>query len=190
MRPSRTPRCGFGWCRRQQPGGTHGSMNGRTRGRVQRQTARGGHVSIDRPAHAISKPVPARRAKTRTDGPASASSGRSSFFNAGALSVTVANCRCTRGAAGRRVSVSSRMGETPLAGVRVALDGVSVQFVLASRNDQGRFSLSGCRSLPLNFSGTRPRVRGRRTRLPGALWPISRSFVGQPGLTFSALESR
>jgi hypothetical protein len=81
-------------------------------------------------------------------------------------------------------------GSTPLAGVRVALDGVPFSLYSEVSDAQGRFALSRVPLLPLNFSGTRPGLSPFDPARPGLSSTFTRPFVGQQGLTFSPIENR
>lgn len=81
-------------------------------------------------------------------------------------------------------------GSTPLAGVRVALDGLPFSHSSGLTDAQGRFVLSRVPLLPLNFSGVRPGYEAFDPDHPGLSSQFTRPYVGQEGLTFSALENR
>jgi hypothetical protein len=80
-------------------------------------------------------------------------------------------------------------GSTPLAGVTVSLDGTPISLYSSVTGADGSFRLSRVPLLPLNFSGSRPGYRAVNPANPGLSPMFTRPFVGQPGLTFTALET-
>jgi hypothetical protein len=128
--------------------------------------------------------------KTRTD-PALAQFWKLVILNAGAQSVTLANWTLRlEGQPVADVFGVVKEGNAPLAGVRVALDGVPFSLYSAVTDAQGRFFLSRVPLLPLNFSGARPGYLPTDPASPGLSQVFTRPFVGQQGLTFSPIESR
>jgi hypothetical protein len=110
--------------------------------------------------------------------------------NAGAQSVTLANWTLRlEGQAVTDVFGVVKNGNTPLAGVRVALNGAPFSLYSGLTDDQGRFFLSRVPLLPLNFSATLPGYLPADPATPGLSGDFTRPFVKQPGLTFTALES-
>src|SRR5262249_1093099 len=94
--------------------------------------------------------------KTRTD-PALAQFWKLVILNMGAQSVTLANWTLRlEGQPVADVVGVVKEGEAPLAGVRVALDGVPFSLSSGVSDGQGRFFLPRVPLLPLNFSGSRP----------------------------------
>lgn len=79
-------------------------------------------------------------------------------------------------------------GATPLAGVTVALDGVPISLYSGLSGADGIFTLPRVPLLPLNFSAARPGYLPADPSNPGLSTTFTRPFVGQQGLTFTALE--
>jgi PKD repeat protein len=110
--------------------------------------------------------------------------------NAGAQSVTLANWTLRlEGQPVADVFGVVKTGNTPLAGVRVALDGAPFSLYSGLTDNQGRFFLSRVPLLPLNFSATLPGYLPADPAVPGLSGDFTRPFVRQPGLTFTALET-
>lgn len=128
--------------------------------------------------------------KTQTD-PALAQFWKVVIVNTGAQSVTLANWTLRlEGQPVADVVGVVKNGDTPLAGVTVALDGVPFSQYASVSDGQGRFFLSRVPLMPLNFLGARPGYLPADPAMPGLSPVFTRPFVGQPDLTFSQLESR
>jgi hypothetical protein len=110
--------------------------------------------------------------------------------NAGSQTVTLANwtLRLEGQPVTDVVGVVTDHG-APVSGVIVSLDGVPFSMSSAPTDAQGRFVLSRVPLLPLNFSGTRPGYLPLDPDNPGLGPNFTRPFIGQAGLTFSALET-
>lgn len=112
------------------------------------------------------------------------------ILNAGAQSVTLANWTLRlEGQPVADVAGVVKDGTSPIAGVRVALDGLPFSLYSAVTDAQGRFNLSRVPLLPLNFSGSRPGYVPTDPAFPGLSADFTRPFVSQPGLTFNPLET-
>jgi hypothetical protein len=79
---------------------------------------------------------------------------------------------------------------TPLAGVRVVLDGLPFSLSSNESDNDGNFKLSRVPLLPLNFSALRPGFGPANPAAPGLDTVFTRPFVGQAGLSFTTLESQ
>ncbi len=77
----------------------------------------------------------------------------------------------------------------PMAGAVVSLNGVPFSLSSAPTGPDGRFVLSRVPLLPLNFSASRPGYLPLDPADPGLGADFTRPFVGQAGLTFTAVES-
>jgi hypothetical protein len=127
---------------------------------------------------------------TRTD-PSRSLFWRLIVENQGSQSVTLANWSLRLdGQPITDVHGVVKSGDNPLAGVRVALDGVPFSLYSTLTDAQGRFVLHRVPLLPLNFSGIRPGYGPADAENPGLSGQFTRPFVGQTGLVFSPLEQR
>jgi len=145
---------------------------------------------LDRPAQGDFSQFLREVPKTQTD-PALARLWKLSIQNTGAQNVTLANWLLRlEGQPVADVVGVVKSGGAPLAGVRVALDGVPFSLYSAVSDAEGRYTLTRVPLLPLNFSGSRPGYLPADPALPGLSPAFTRPFVGQPGLSFSPIEDR
>jgi hypothetical protein len=88
------------------------------------------------------------------------------------------------------VSGMVKDGNSPLAGVTVALNGVPFSMYSGQSGADGRFALSRVPLLPLNFAALRPGYVPADPANPGLSTMFTRPFIGNAGLTFSPLETQ
>jgi len=145
---------------------------------------------LDRPTHSDLDQFLREVPKTKTE-PALAQFWKLVIQNTGAQSVTLANWTLRlEGQPVADVIGVVKVGDVPLAGVRVALDGAPFSLYSGLSDAQGRFVLSRVPLLPLNFSGSRSGYLPADETTPGLSPTFTRPFVGQPGLTFTPIEER
>lgn len=145
---------------------------------------------LDRPAQGDLDEFLHDVSQTRTDA-ASQRFWKVVLVNAGPRSVTLANWSLRlEGQPVTDVVGLVQNGATPLAGVKVALDGLPFNLPSTVSDSQGRFYLSRVPLLPLNFSAARPGYLPSDPGTPGLSADFTRPFIQQPGLTFTPLESR
>ena len=143
---------------------------------------------IDRPTHGDLSEFLRNVQKTKT--------GSGQFWkiviqNTGAQSVTLARWSLRlEGQPVADVFGVVRDGNTPVAGVRVSIDGTPFSLYSGLTDAEGRFSISRVPLLPLNFSGARPGYLPADPNTPGLSAQFTSPFVSQSGLIFSDVETR
>jgi hypothetical protein len=110
--------------------------------------------------------------------------------NSGAQSVTLTSWSLRlEGQPVTDVAGIVKNGNSPLAGVTVALNGVPFSMYSGQSGADGRFTLSRVPLLPLNFAALRPGYVPADPANPGLSTMFTRPFIGNAGLTFSSLET-
>lgn len=146
-------------------------------------------IPLDRPAHGDMAQFLRSVARTRTDSAAS-QFWKLEIQNAGGQSITLANWTLRlQGQPVGDVAGVIKNGNVPVAGVRVALDGLPFSAFSALSDDKGRFLLSRVPLMPLNFTASRSGYLPADPSAPGLSAKFTRPFVGQTDLPFSSAES-